>query len=131
MDRVFEFDHDPRFRLITLMFGATDSRSEVRVTGDGRLLARFGFVSFETPLSNVTGAERTGPYRWWTAIEVRTSLADKGLTFGSTPRGGVCVRLRTPVAAKPGFGGIRHPGLTVTVADPEGLIDALRRDAPA
>jgi hypothetical protein len=123
--RDFEFDFDPRFKAMLLLLGASPARSEVRLTDDGRLTARFGFVSLDTPVSNITSVEKTGPYRWWTAIGVRTSLADRGLTFGSTTAGGVCLRFREPVAAKPRFGPIRHPGLTLTMEDPDGFIEAL------
>jgi hypothetical protein len=124
VDRLFEFDFDRRFRLIALIYGATEKRSEVRITGDGRLTARFGFVRIDTPLSNVATAEKTGPYRWWKAIGVRTSLADKGLTFGSTAAGGVCIRFREAIGSKPRLF-VRHPGLTLTVKDREGFIEAL------
>ena len=125
MTRDFEFDFDPRFRAITLLYGASRSRSKVRLTDDGRLTARFGFVSIDTPVSNITSVEKTGPYRWWTAIGVRTSFTDKGLTFGSTTTGGVCLRFREAVATKPRFGVVRHPGLTLTIEDPDGFIEAL------
>jgi hypothetical protein len=90
---------------------------------DGLLRARFGFVRFKTPLANVKTIERTGPYRWWKAIGLRTSLADKGLAFGSTAAGGVCMTFTSPVPAKPPFG--KHvsveyvrPGLTQTALTP-------------
>jgi hypothetical protein len=98
----------------------------VQLTDDGRLTARFGFVSVDTPVSNITTVEKTGPYRWWTAIGVRTSAADRGLTFGSTAAGGVCLRFREGIASRPRFGPVRHPGLTLTIKDRDGFIEALR-----
>ena len=130
MERVFEFDFDPRYRWLALLYGATEKRAEVRVTDD-LLQARFGFVRFETPLTNVKTIERTGPYRWWKAIGVRTSLADKGLTFGSTAAGGICMTFASPVPAKPRFGRLKHPGLTLTVKDRDGLIEAIRPSTDA
>ncbi len=118
----FEFSFEPGFRWFLRLFGATSTTAVVEVDAD-RLRARFGFVRVETSLENVTGAQQTGPYRWYRAIGVRLSLADRGLTFGSTTRGGVCIRFREPVV---GLGGrLRHPGLTVTVADPDRLVAAL------
>ena len=124
MERVFEFDFDPRYRWLAFLYGATAKRSEVRVTDD-LLRARFGFVRFETPLANVKTVEKTGPYRWWKAIGVRTSLADKGLTFGSTAAGGVCMTFASPVPSKPRFGRLKHPGLTLTVKDRDAFIEAV------
>ena len=125
MDRVFGFDFHPRFRFLAFLYGATEKRSEVRITDDGRLTARFGFVRIETPLANITSAERTGPYRWWKAMGVRTSLVDKGLTFGSTPDGGVCLRFHSPVPSRPRLGPVKHPGLTLTIQDRERFIESL------
>jgi hypothetical protein len=69
----------------------------------------------------------TGPYRWYTAIGVRGSFADSGLTFGSSTRGGVCVLFDEPVRGLDPFGLRRHEGLTVTVARREELAASLRR----
>jgi len=43
----------------------------------------------------------------------------------------VCLEFHEPVTGIDPLGLIRHPGLTVTVADPEGLAAALAADAPA
>lgn len=123
MSASFAFEFDPKARSVLWAFGASGRTSGVVV--DDRLRARFGWVSLETPLSNVAGWELSGDYRWWTAIGVRTSLSDSGLTFGSNTRRGLCIRFHEPVAARPRFGWVKHPGLTVTVADPEGLAAAL------
>ena len=61
----------------------------------------------------------TGPYRWYRAIGPRLSLADHGLTFGTSAARGVCLLLREPVPGIDPLGVIRHPGLTLTVADPK------------
>ena len=63
------------------------------------------------------------------ALGVRLSLADRGLTFGSTAAGGVCVEFTHPRRGIEPFGLLRHPGLTLTVADPDGLVAALRPGA--
>ncbi|WP_439379514.1 hypothetical protein [Amycolatopsis lexingtonensis] len=89
----------------------------------GGLRVRFGPWLVETPLDNIAGAEATGPFSPLRALGVRLSLADRGLTFGTTTRGGVCLRFREPVPGIEPWGVLRHPGLTVTVAEP-GLVAA-------
>ena len=76
------------------------------------------------PLSNIKDANKTGPYRWWRAVGIRGSGVDSGITFGTTPRGGVCVlfKERIPKVIPPAP---LHAGLTVTVADRDGLVRAL------
>ncbi|MBB5085085.1 hypothetical protein [Nonomuraea endophytica] len=54
------------------------------------------------------------------------SLADRGLTFGSNTRQGVCLRFHSPVHGGEPIGLVRHRGLTVTVADPAALIRRLQ-----
>jgi hypothetical protein len=98
----------------------------LELDADG-LRVRFGPWLVETPLSNLAGAEATGPYSVFRVFGVRLSLADRGLTFGTTTRGGVCLRFREPVAGIDPWGRIRHPGLTVTVAEPELVAEAVNR----
>lgn len=93
---------------------------------DGEFRARFGPWLVATPLSNIEGAEQTGPYRMIkTAFSARLSLVDRGLTMATNADGGLCVRFREPVRGIDPLGLIRHPGLTVTVARPEDLRRAL------
>ena len=120
----FDFRFDKRFKKLLSLIGASPGNSSVELTDDGYLEARFGKVRLRTELDNVTEAKMTGPYRWWRAIGVRTSLKDRGLTFGSALEG-VCISFKEPVSAKPAFGKFRHPGLTVTVTDRSGLVEAL------
>ncbi|MGW3966143.1 hypothetical protein ACWED2_40415 [Amycolatopsis sp. NPDC005003] len=91
------------------------------------LRVRFGPWLVETPLSNLAGAEATGPYRALRVFGVRLSLADRGLTFGTTTRGGVCLRFREPVRGIEPWGRLRHPGLTVTVSEPDLVAEAVNR----
>ncbi|MEU0532655.1 hypothetical protein [Amycolatopsis tolypomycina] len=97
---------------------------ELDATG---LRVRFGPWLVETPLSNLAGAEATGPYSPLRAFGVRLSLADRGLTFGTTTDGGVCLRFREPVRGIEPWGRIRHPGLTVTVSEPALVAEAINR----
>lgn len=122
--REFPFRFDPRFRRGLALIGVTQTTSHVRVAG--RLLeARFGRWVVQSPLSNVAGTELSGPYSALRAIGVRLSLTDRGLTFGTNTSAGLCIRFRVPVAGIEPLGLLRHPGLTVTVAEPEQLASAL------
>jgi hypothetical protein len=103
----------------------TPSTAWVEV-GDEHIEARFGPWRAQTALANVADASVTGPYTVPKTIgPAHLSFADRGLTFATTSRRGVCISFRDPVAGIDPLGVIRHPGLTVTVADPEGLVDAL------
>jgi len=93
---------------------------------DGRFRARFGRWTVDTPVDNVVGTQASGPYgRLRTIGPAHLSLADKGLTFASNRRRGLCIEFREPVAGLEPTGRLRHPGLTVTVADVDGLARAL------
>lgn len=52
-----------------------------------------------------------GPYRWHGANRVRLSLADRGLTSGSTVARDVCPRFREPVRGLDPLGLLRYPRL--------------------
>lgn len=121
----FEFAFDPAYRAVALAFGVTPGRAGVAVEG-GRLVARFGPWRLETDVDNVEGTEVSGPYRLLTTIgPAHLSLTDRGLTFASNRRQGLCIHFREPVPGIEPTGRLRHPGLTVTVADVHGLAAAL------
>jgi hypothetical protein len=124
----FPFAFDEQFRLPLLAIAVSPRTAYVELTDD-RLVVRFGFFSCETELSNVKGTCHTGPYRWYKAIGPRGSLADRGATFGTSAAGGTCVLFHEPVRALDPIGLVRHPGLTVTLADPEVFETELRRRA--
>lgn len=90
------------------------------------LLVRFGPWRVRTALANVAAVDVTGPYSPITGLGVRLSLADRGLTFGTTTRPGVCVRFHRPVTGMLPGGLLPHPGLTVTVLEPHALSRVLR-----
>ena len=77
------------------------------------------------PLKNISCVKRTGPYSAVKVIGARGSFADRGATFGTTTAGGVCVEFKEPVKILDPSGIILHPGLTLTVADLDGLEQAL------
>ena len=121
--RFFPYRYEPRLAPIWLPFRAWPGEQGVTVTEGGRLVARFGPLRVEALLSQVVHAHVTGPYRWWTAAGARLSLADDGLTFGTNAAEGVCIHFEPRVHRALGLRD--HSALTVTVADCQGLVDAL------
>jgi hypothetical protein len=112
---------DEPLAAVSRLFGVNDENSYVKVDGE-KVEIRFGPWHMTTPLSNVASAEVSGPFAWWKVIgPPRLSLADRGVTFATSTRAGVCLRFREPVAGIEPRGVIRHPGATVTVEDPEEL----------
>ena len=97
----------------------------VTVTDDGRLVATFGFARVETPVDNVDHTEITGPHRWYTAVGLRLSFSDDGLTFGTNHQRGLCIEFVEPVRRVIGLRD--HSALWVSVADPEALAAAIGR----
>jgi hypothetical protein len=120
----FEFAFAQRYRPILRLLGVTPNTALVTV-GDDELRVRFGRWRLSTPIDNVVGLERSGDYRWYKAIGARGSLADKGVTFGTNTDAGVCVRFAEPVSALLPGDVMPHPGMTVTVADPDGFAAAI------
>ncbi len=123
MSKTFPFDVDARFLPALIPLGFRPRRDCVRLDDDGRLTATFGWFRIATPLANVRGAHITRNYRWWTAVGVRLSFADDGLTMGTNHRAGVCIHFREKVPSILRRSG--HSALTVTVADLDGLVEAL------
>ena len=124
MSSQFPYEFDVRFAAVWGPLLLAPGKQGVTLTDDGRFVARFGLLRVKTPVENIADAHITGPYRWWTAVGPRLSLRDDGLTFGTTNHAGVCVHFREPVRRVIGMRD--HSALTVTVADCEGLVEALR-----
>lgn len=123
----FDFSFDPLYRALGLPFGITPHTAKAEIDGD-RLLARFGLWRLSTSLANVEGTEVTGPYSPLKTVgPAHLSIADRGLTLATNSRRGLCIRFRQPVPGIEPTGRLRHPGLTVTVADVDGLAAALAR----
>lgn len=116
-------DFAVKFRWLRRLLGA---RSGLELDAGG-LRVRFGPWLVTTPLANIAGASATGPYRALRGLGVRVSLADRGLTFGTTTEGGVCLRFREPVPGLDPWGLLRHPGLTVTVCEPDLVAEAVNQ----
>ncbi|MEV6909134.1 hypothetical protein [Amycolatopsis sp. NPDC051071] len=123
--RGYRFVVDPRWAPVLAWLRPATARCGVRVDADG-FTARFGPWTVRTGLDNIADARLTGPFRAWRAIGPRLSLADRGLTFGTNTLLAVCVRFHHPVRGIDPFGLVRHPSLTVTVAEPQILARQLR-----
>ncbi|MEP6624702.1 MAG: hypothetical protein ABJC79_09680 [Acidimicrobiia bacterium] len=124
----FHFSFDARFRHLLAALDVRPANSRVTI-GVSTLMIQFGPWRVDTPITNVREVCETGPYRWYRAIGPRLSLADRGLTFGSSTAGGVCVLLHEPVPGIVPFATIRHPGITLTVDDPPRFATVLRQRA--
>jgi hypothetical protein len=122
----FEFAFDPRFRVPLRLLGVHPGSCHV-IVDDERFQARYGPWKLVTPIDNVADVAISRGYRWFRAIGPRGSMKDRGATFGTNAWAGTCVSFREPVGALLGEGRFEHPGLTVTVADPDALADAIRR----
>ncbi len=114
-------------RAVLRLFGVTGPDDAVVELDDRLLSVRFGFWALRTPTSNLVDAAVSGPYSAAKVLGVHLSFADRGVTFGSSTRPGVCLTFRRPVPAIEPLGLLRHPGATVTVADAEGLAEAVHR----
>ncbi len=125
----FEFAFAPAYRRFARTFLVSPGTAWVEV-GDETFEARFGPWSVRTPLTNITDVEVTGPYALWkTAGPARLAITDRGLTFATNGDRGVLVLFDDPVRGLDPLGILRHPELTVTVADVDALADVLRARA--
>lgn len=122
----FCFEVDPTMAPFARLFGVTADNAWVDVS-ETEVVAKFGPWVLRTLRSNVAGAQVTGPYAWAKVVGgPHISLKDRGLTFATTTQEGVCIRFREAVGGALPVPFLRHPALTVTVEDPEGLLQALR-----
>lgn len=122
----FRFAFARSYRAAALAFGITPETAWVDV-GDQALEVRFGPWRLSTPLANITDAAVTGPYAFWkTAGPARLAVTDRGLTFATNGESGVVISFRTSVRGLDPLGVIRHPELTVTVAEVDRLARLLR-----
>jgi hypothetical protein len=121
----FAFDWDMLYRPAGMVFGVTPWSAHVDVS-PSELLVRFGPWSLRSALSNITGVELSTDYAFIkTAGPPHLSLSDRGITFATNGRSGVCVAFREAVKGIEPTGRIRHPAATLTVGDASGLARAL------
>lgn len=121
----FDFAFTPAYRVAAAPFGITPGRAHVDVDG-GRVRIRFGPWRTELPVTDVTGVEHSGGYAFVkTAGPAHLSFADRGITFATNGDRGLCLELARPARVRLPVGHLSCPGITVTVADPEALAEAL------
>jgi hypothetical protein len=121
----FFFRYDPRYARAQRPFMIRPDRAWVEVEG-GTLRSRFGPWGLETPLTNIASVEVTGPYRFFkTAGPARLGVTDIGLTFATNGDRGVLITFKEKVRGSGPFRLLKHPELTVTVEDIDGLVAAL------
>ena len=121
----FSFDWDTAYRLAALPFGITPWTAYAEVS-PAELRVRFGPWSLRTALGNITSTEASGGYAFVkTAGPPHLSFTDRGVSFATNGRAGVCVRFQRPVPAIDPTRRIVHPGATLTVADRDGFAEAV------
>jgi hypothetical protein len=121
-EQFFSYRFDDRWKPMFKILGV-DRDDGVTVGVDGSLVATYGRASVRTHVDNVDHTEISGPHRWYTAVGLRLSFTDDGLTFGTTHERGLCVAFVDPVDRVIGFR--PHSAIWVSVADPEALASAI------
>ncbi len=120
----FPYRIDRRWSPLFAVLGVKDSHG-VELTDDGMFRAKYGRWSVETPIDNIDHTLVTGPHRWYTAVGLRLSFSDDGLTFGTNHESGLCVAFVEPIRRVIGLKD--HSALWVSVADPGALAAAIDR----
>jgi hypothetical protein len=121
----FRFRFAESYRHPARVFGITPERAWVDVDTD-ILRARFGRWRVTTPLANISAVAVTGPYAFLkTAGPARLGITDRGLTFATNGKRGVLISFHSSVRGLDPLGVLRHPELTVTVADIDELVERL------
>lgn len=118
----FPYQLDKRWAALFYALGVA-GHDGVDVTDEGDLIATFGRYRVKTTLDNIDHTDITGPHRWYTAVGLRLSLTDDGLTFGTNHQKGLSIAFVDRVPKVIGFRD--HSMLWVSVADPEGLAAAI------
>ncbi len=120
--RHFPYRLDKRWAPLFLVLGVSEEDG-VEITDDGKLIATYGRFSVNTTLDNVDHTRVTGPHRWYTAVGLRLSFTDDGITFGTNHHKGLWIAFVNKIPKIIGFRD--HSLLWVSVADPEGLAAAI------
>jgi hypothetical protein len=114
----FPYRLDKRWTPLFLALGVGEEDG-VDISDAGELMATYGRIKVKTTLDNIEHTLVTGPHRWYTAVGLRLSFADDGLTFGTNHQKGLCIAFVHKIPKVIGFKD--HSMLWVSVADPEGL----------
>ncbi len=122
--KFFPYQLDKRWALLFLALGVKQGDG-VTIYPNGDLIATYGRFKVKTTLDNIERTEITGPHRWYTAVGLRLSMTDDGITFGTNHYKGLSIAF---VRKIPRVIGLRkHSLLWVSVADPEGLAALLAK----
>jgi len=122
----FAFAFAPSYRLPALAFGITPATTSVEVDAT-HLRVRYGLWRLSSALTNISGVSRTGGFSFVkTAGPPHLSFTDRGVSFTTNGDDAVCLQFHQPVAGIDPTGLLKHPGATMTVEDPQALIDDLR-----
>jgi hypothetical protein len=80
------------------------------------------------PFEHITDVSVTGPYGFVkTAGPPHLTFSDRGLTFATNGDRGVFIESKVPFRGIEPIGVLRHPNLTVTVAECDALLAMLQR----
>lgn len=118
----FPYRLDRRWAPLFFLLGVNE-QDGVEITDDGKLIATYGRFSVNTTLDNIDQTRVTGPHRWYTAVGLRLSFTDDGITFGTNHHKGLWIAFVNKIPRIIGFR--NHSLLWVSVADPEGLAAAI------
>jgi hypothetical protein len=123
----FEFRFETVMQALALPFGVWPSNTWVEVDADEVHIA-FGPWRMRFPRADVDDVTETGDY-WLPKVAgpPHLSFADRGVTFATNRQRGLCIKLARPHKGIDPLGVLKHPGVTVTVDDLDGLAHALRR----
>lgn len=123
--RTFDLAFARAYALAGRPFGITPATTTVEV-GPQWLYVRYGPWRLATPRANIASAEPSGGFSFVrTAGPPHLSLADRGVSFTTNGEAALCLTFREPVPAIDPTGVIRHPGATISVADPHALAEEL------
>jgi hypothetical protein len=126
--RAFDFAFAPSYALAGRPFGVTPRSTTVEV-GPAWLFVRFGPWRLLTPRRNIASAAVTGDFAWLkTAGPPHLSFSDRGVSLTTNGDRALCIEFHEPLPAIDPTATITHPGVTLSVADPEGLAQALGLD---
>ena len=118
----FPYQLDRRWTALFIALGVGGDDG-VEISDNGELVATYGRFKVRTALDNIDHTLVTGPHRWYTAVGLRLSFIDDGLTFGTNHRKGLSIAFVDKIPKVIGFK--NHSMLWVSVADPEGLAAAI------
>ena len=122
----YAFRFEPVMLALAAPLGVLPPTTDVEVGDD--VLIRFGPWKMRFPRADVTGVEETTDYALLrVAGPPHLSLKDRGITFATNRQRGLCIQLARPHKGIEPFGLLRHPGVTVTVEDIDGLAEHLLR----